>query len=218
MSYDVVLFDLDGTLTDSGLGVGNGVLHALRGLGYPEPDQDELRKYLGPPLWSSFRDFAGVESEEEVAEAVRLYREYYNATGAFENVVFAGIRELLEELKSAGKRIAVATSKVDYAAVAILKHFEMDHYFDVIAGSDEPGLVRPTKATVIAHALAELNLDEGASVVMIGDREHDVHGALEHGLPVIGVLYGYGDRAELEAAGATVIVADVAELHSALLG
>jgi phosphoglycolate phosphatase len=133
MSWDVVLFDLDGTLTDSGLGVGNGVLYTLEKMGYPKPNDAELKKYLGPPLWTSFQDYAGMP-ESDTPEAVRLYREYYNETGAFENSVYPGIPELLTKLNADGKRLAVATSKVDYAALAILRHFNLDHHFDVIAG------------------------------------------------------------------------------------
>jgi phosphoglycolate phosphatase len=215
MSWDVVLFDLDGTLTDSGLGVGNGVLYALAQMGFPKPGDAELRKYLGPPLWTSFSDYAGMD-ETQTIEAVRLYREYYNETGAYENSVYSGIPELLAKLVSDGKRLAVATSKVDYAAVNILQHFNLDHFFDVIAGSDETGELRGTKALVIEHALAELRMCDGSSIVMIGDREHDILGAKEHGLPGIGVLYGYGDLAELESAGAVAIVSDVADLELAL--
>jgi phosphoglycolate phosphatase len=215
MSWDVVLFDLDGTLTDSGLGVGNGVLYALAQMGFPKPGDAELRKYLGPPLWTSFSDYAGMD-ETQTIEAVRLYREYYNETGAYENSVYSGIPELLAKLVSDGKRLAVATSKVDYAAVNILQHFNLDHFFDVIAGSDETGELRGTKALVIEHALAELRMCDGSSIVMIGDREHDILGAKEHGLPGIGVLYGYGDLAELESAGAVAIVRDVADLELAL--
>ena len=216
MSWDVVLFDLDGTLTDSGLGVANGVLYALAQMGFPKPNDDELKKYLGPPLWTSFSDYAGM-NESQTIEAVRLYREYYNETGAYENSVYPGIPELLARLVSDGKRLAVATSKVDYAAVNILQHFNMDHFFDVIAGSDETGELRGTKSLVIGHALAELRMCDGTSVVMIGDREHDILGAKEHGIPGIGVLFGYGDRAELESAGAVEIVSDVSELATALL-
>jgi phosphoglycolate phosphatase len=215
MSYDVILFDLDGTLTDSGLGVANGVLYALEEMKFEKPDVQLLKKYLGPPLWTSFADYAGM-SQDQTIEAVKLYREYYNETGAYENSVYPGIPELLKRLTQAGKTVAVATSKVDYAAVKILQHFNLDHHFDVIAGSDETGELRGTKAKVIAHALHELRMCDGTSVVMIGDREHDILGAKEHHIPGIGVLYGYGDRAELAAAGAVSIVADVAELETEL--
>lgn len=216
MSWDVVLFDLDGTLTDSGLGVGNAVLYAIRQMGFPEPEPDSLRKYLGPPLWSSFRDYAGMD-EHETKLAVEHYRKYYNETGAYENSVYAGIPELLSELNKKDKRLAVATSKVDYAAVNILRHFNLDHHFDVIAGGDEHGAIRGTKALVISHALAELQMCDGASIVMIGDREHDVHGAAEHKLPAIGVTWGYAEEGELAQAGAIEVVDSVDQLAELLL-
>jgi len=216
MSWDVVLFDLDGTLTDSGLGVGNGVLYAIREMGFTEPEPSELRKYLGPPLWTSFRDFAGM-NDQETKTAVELYRKYYNEVGAYENSVYSGIPELLTKLNNQNKRLAVATSKVDYAAVNILRHFNLDHHFDVIAGGDEHGTVRGTKALVIAHALDELRMCDGTSIVMIGDREHDVHGATSHKLPAIGVSWGYADDGDLTHAGAIEVVDSVEQLANLLL-
>lgn len=216
MSWDIVLFDLDGTLTDSGLGVANGVLYAIKEMGFDEPDPVTLHKYLGPPLWVSFGEFAGM-NEAEIKKAVQLYREYYNEIGAYENCVYDGVPEMLDKLNKQNKRLAVATSKVDYAAVNILKHFKLDHEFEVIAGSDENGQSRGTKTLVIAHALEKLRLCDGASIVMIGDRMHDIHGAAEHKLPAIGVTYGYGDYAELSNAGATQIVNSVSELTELLI-
>ena len=216
MSWDVVLFDLDGTLTDSAQGVINGVLHACEQLGIEPPEAEIIHKFLGPPLSHSFREYAGVEPAK-IIEAVRIYREYYDEIGKYENSVFDGVPELLTELGNQGKRLAVATSKVDYAAVSILEHFNLDHHFEVIAGADVTGEFRGTKAGVIAHALEELRMCDGTSVVMIGDREHDIHGAQAHELPSIGVTWGYGSREELESAEATVIVASLSVLSELLL-
>jgi phosphoglycolate phosphatase len=214
--WDVVLFDLDGTLTDSAQGVINGVLHACAQLGIEPPEMDVIQKFLGPPLSHSFREYAGVEPAA-ITDAVRIYREYYDEVGKYENSVFDGIPELLTELGRQGKRLAVATSKVDYAAVSILQHFNLDHHFDVIAGADVSGELRGTKAGVIAHALTELRMCDGTSVVMIGDREHDIYGAQAHNLPSIGVTWGYAADGELVAAGANQIVTTVTELARALL-
>lgn len=216
MSWEVVLFDLDGTITDSAEGVGNGVIYALDQLGFPAPEPAALRKYLGPPLWISFRDFAGM-NESQVKQAVIHYREYYDSQGAFENKVYEGIPELLSELLNQNKRLAVATSKVDYAAVNILQYFNLDHYFEVIAGGDELGVDRGTKALVIEHALAQLSLCDGTDIVMIGDREHDVHGAAEHRLPTIGVTWGYAAEGELAQAGAIEVVETVDQLAKLLV-
>jgi phosphoglycolate phosphatase len=214
--WDVVLFDLDGTLTDSAQGVINGVLHACEQLGIEPPSEALIQKFLGPPLSHSFREYAGVEASK-ITDAVRIYREYYDEIGKYENKVFDGIPELLTALGQQGKRLAVATSKVDYAAVSILEHFNLDHHFDVIAGADVSGELRGTKAGVIAHALEELRMCDGTSVVMIGDREHDIHGAQSHNLPSIGVTWGYGSREELEMAEATEIVDSIEGLTDYLL-
>jgi len=216
VSWDVVLFDLDGTLTDSAQGVINGVLHACEQLAIEPPEAEIIHKFLGPPLSHSFREYAGIEASK-ITDAVRIYREYYDEVGKYENKVFDGIPELLTELVNQGKRLAVATSKVDYAAVSILEHFNLDHHFDVIAGADVSGELRGTKAGVIAHALEELRMCDGTSVVMIGDREHDIHGAQAHELPSIGVTWGYGSRDELETASATVIVDSIDDLRDVLL-
>jgi len=216
VTWDTILFDLDGTLTESGQGVANGVLHALAAFDLPAPSADELRKYLGPPLWVSFADFAGLKGPD-IERAVHIYRQYYHETGRFENAVFQGIPEMLAELVNSGVRLAVATSKVDHSAVSILEHFELDHFFEVISGSDELGATRGTKALVIAHALTELKITNQQGVVMIGDREHDIHGAKEHELASVGVLWGYGDEDELITAGATHITATVADLHELLI-
>jgi len=216
VTWNTVLFDLDGTLTESGQGVANGVLHALAAFDLPAPSADELRKYLGPPLWVSFDEYAGLKGAD-IERAVQIYREYYHDKGRFENAVYPGIPEMLDALVDSGVRIAVATSKVDHSAVSILEHFELEKYFEVISGSDELGVSRGTKALVIAHALSELKVQDNQGIVMIGDREHDIHGAKEHGLESIGVLWGYGDEVELSTAGAGHIVASVSELHGLLI-
>lgn len=217
MSWDVVLFDLDGTLTHSEAGVANGVKYALEKLGYPPEPEDQMRRFLGPTLYHSFGVTIGMP-EQTAVEAVRLYREYYDERGAFENEVFAGIPELLTDLVAAGRRLAVATSKVEYAAVAILRHFQLEHHFDVIVGAGADESVRGTKGLVIEHALAQLGVVEGTRVVMVGDREHDIIGARENGLPAIGVRYGYSHPGELEEAGAVLVVDTVPQLGASLLG
>ena len=211
-----MLFDLDGTLTHSEPGVVGGVLHTLEQLGLPLPDESQQRRYLGPPLHHSFTTFHEMD-DETASKAVAIYREYYDSTGAYQNEVYEGIEALLRDLVAAGKRLAVATSKVEYAAITILRHFNLDHYFDVITGADASGELRGTKGRVIAHALNELRMCDGTSVVMIGDREHDVHGAIENGIPCIGAGWGYGEPGELETAGAIANPQSVAELRTLLL-
>ena len=150
-----MLFDLDGTLTHSEPGVVGGVLHTLEQLGLPLPDESQQRRYLGPPLHHSFTTFHEMD-DETASKAVAIYREYYDSTGAYQNEVYEGIEALLRDLVAAGKRLAVATSKVEYAAITILRHFNLDHYFDVITGADASGELRGTKATHSDVVRAEL--------------------------------------------------------------
>lgn len=214
--YDVILFDLDGTLTDPGEGITNSVAHALEKFRIPVPERRELYKFIGPPLYESFMEFYGLDREKALL-AVEYYREYYRDRGIWENEVYAGIPALLEQLKAAGKRLALATSKPEEFALQILEHFDLMPYFDLVAGSTMDSS-RVKKADVITYALSALNLEAGPSVIMVGDREHDVLGAREAGLDCIGVLFGYGDVPELQSAGAAHIAATVEELARLLLG
>lgn len=209
---NTVLFDLDGTLTDPGLGITNSVAHALRRMGRPVPPRQQLYRYIGPPLISSFMEYAGL-TEAEARQAVTLYRDYFAPTGIFENAVYEGIPALLGDLRAAGRQVVLATSKPEKFAVQILEHFDLAQYFDVVAGAsmDES---RTAKADVIALALQRCG---AVQAVMVGDREHDVLGARANGLPCIGVGYGYGSREELLDAGAAAFAETVADLRTLLL-
>lgn len=202
--YETVLFDLDGTLTESGEGIINSAVYALKKFGI-EPEMSQMGKFLGPPLKDSFRDFYGF-SEEKCVEAVKYYREYYTTKGIFENKVYEGVEDCLKALKSAGLKLAVATSKPQVFAVKILEHFHLVEYFDFIGGAELDG-TRSVKAEVITHTLKNCGADDRSNVIMVGDRKHDVLGAKALGMDCIGVLYGYGSREELERAGA-VFIAD----------
>lgn len=214
--YQTILFDLDGTLTNPGEGITNSVAYSLRHYGIEVPDRTELYKFIGPPLYESYMKYYGFD-ETAAHEAVEVYREYFKPRGIFENRVYDGIPELLEQLKGAGKRLLVATSKPEGFSRQILDHFCLSQYFDFIAGSTLDGS-RIRKADVIRHALSETGLSPDGTLVMVGDREHDVLGAKEVGIPCIGVLFGYGDRPELEAAGAKHIAATVADISRIILG
>lgn len=213
--YQTILFDLDGTLTDSGPGIRNSVAYALRRLGCPVPEQEVLNKFIGPPLLDSFQRYCGLDLET-ARRGTQYYREYFRDRGIFENSVYPGIPALLADLKAAGRTVAVATSKPEVFARRILDHFGLAGYFDFVAGAtmDE---TRLTKPAVLAYALEAMGLTDKAAAVMVGDREQDVLGARAVGLDCIGVLYGYGDRAEHEAAGAAAIAGDVAALRAVLL-
>ena len=210
MAYDIFLFDLDGTLTDSSLGITNSVIYALKKYGITVEDRRSLYRFIGPPLTDSFRDFYGF-SEEKALEAVGFYREYYRDKGIFENRVYEGMEETLKELKSMGKRLIVATSKPEPFARRIIDHFGLAPYFEYVAGMELDG-GRGTKAEVISYALKACGIEDRSGVVMVGDREHDVAGARKEGLPCIGVLYGFGSREELEKAGAERIISRPEEL------
>ncbi len=214
-SKDYILFDLDGTLTDPCLGITKSVRHALDFFGVPAGSLDELKPFIGPPLKDSFMELYGF-SEEKAIDAIEKYREYFSVAGIYENELYEGISRLLKDLKSAGKKLILATSKPEVFARIILKHFEIDHFFDFVSGSELDGR-RTDKAEVIAHALEGAKIADLSLAVMIGDRKHDIIGAKKHGLKSIGVLYGYGGLAELEAAGADTIAATVAELSRLLL-
>ncbi|MBO5088940.1 MAG: HAD family hydrolase [Lachnospiraceae bacterium] len=202
----IVLFDLDGTLTDPGLGITNSVIYALDKFGISVEDRSELYKFIGPPLLNSFMDFYGFD-EEKASQAVTYYRELYNVTGKYENEVYAGVPEMLQKLKEQGCHLLVATSKPEFLAKDILEHFSLSQYFCVIAGSDLEG-VRNTKGKVIDYALKQFAKQMDISIeqikenaIMVGDRFHDIHGAKENEIASVGVLYGYGNREELEQAG-----------------
>lgn len=211
MSNISVFFDLDGTLTDSGEGIINCAQLALRHYGIPCEDREALRAFVGPPLRDSFPKF-GVP-REKAEEAVEIFRSRYLTVGKFENRPYPGIRTLLEHLTAAGLRLCVATSKPETTAVEILRKFELADFFSVICGASMDG-VRDTKAAVLAELLRRLPLHQSA--VMVGDTVFDVEGAAAHGIPTIGVSWGYGDAAAMEAAGAAGI-ADTPEALEALL-
>jgi phosphoglycolate phosphatase len=208
--YDIILFDLDGTLTDPGIGITNSVAHALAHWNIEVADRAELYKFIGPPLSDSFMRYYGF-TEEDAIHAIAVYREYFSVKGLYENEVYPGIPELLESLKAQGKTVVLATSKPEKFAVEILRHFGLYDYFDIIAGAsmDES---RNKKADVIAYAISQMKNPDLSRMIMIGDREHDILGAKQIGIDSIGVLYGYGDRAEHEKAGATYIAERVEDI------
>ncbi|MDW8766986.1 HAD family hydrolase [Streptococcus suis] len=212
--YQTILFDLDGTLTDSGQGILNSVAYALEKMGIEEPDTAKLNRFIGPPLYESFSRFYQL-SPEDTQSAVDAFRVYFKEKGMFENQLYPGIIPLLEELRTAGKTLVIATSKPEIFAKQILEHFGIAHYFDVIAGASLDSS-RISKADVIGYAINQLEAFP-KHAVMIGDREHDIEGARMHQLPAIGVLYGYGNKQEFEKAGATMIVETVQDLKRVLL-
>lgn len=209
-SYETILFDLDGTITDSAPGITNSVIYALKNYGIKETDYEKLCKFIGPPLVDSFQEYYGF-SKEKALEAVEYYREYYSDKGIFENSVYDGFEEVARRLKERGKQLVVATSKPEPFAKRIMEHFGLAPYFDCVAGMELDGR-RGTKAEVIRYALDACRVPDKGRALMVGDRKHDVIGARSAGIDCLGVLYGFGTREELERAGADYIVETVGEI------
>jgi phosphoglycolate phosphatase len=209
----IVLFDLDGTITDSSEGIVNSIKYALSRLGFPEEPTEKIKQFIGPPLQQTFKINYGISDYQN---AVAIYREYYAEKGIYENRLYDGIVAVLDQLKNEGHIIGLATGKPTYYSHIILKHFKIDHYFNAVVGSNMDG-TRGEKPEIIRDVLAELNYDkELHEVVMIGDRKHDVHGAHHHQIKCIGVTYGYAEGNELIEAGAAHIVHHPSELLALL--
>lgn len=206
-----ILFDLDGTITDSGEGIINCVIYALQRFGLPVPPRDSLRYFVGPPLHESFIR-QGVPADR-AEEAVAVYRERYVPTGMFENTPYPGIREVLDSLKAAGHTLYVASSKPEWMCVEILKHFDLDQYFAQICGATMD-TSRTNKEAVIAY-LIEQN-GKADNMIMVGDTKFDVIGAKFHGIPCIGVSWGYGTVDEMREAGAASVAFTMEELAEML--
>lgn len=233
LMYQYILFDLDGTLTDPKIGITTCVQYALHKMGIEEPDLDKLEPFIGPPLTDSFCDFYGMDNQK-AGQAVVYYRERFSTVGLFENEVYPGIPQMLEALKEAGKKLAIASSKPTVFVKQILEHFEICQYFDVIVGSEIDG-TRSRKEEVVEEALRQLlpgmrynQLRKGnialtkggqadCEIVMVGDRRFDIEGAKEYGIVSIGVAYGYAEEGELAEAGADIIVGTVEDLKKVLL-
>ncbi len=215
MSKRYILFDLDGTLTDPGIGITNCVGYALEKCGVHPTSREELYPYIGPSLTWGFQRYHGL-SEEQAKQALFHYRDRFSVKGMYENEVYDGIPSLLEDLRGRGAGLLVATSKPEEFTNEILRHFELAEYFDFVAGNTLDDR-RPTKASVIAYLQENYPDLKAQNSLMVGDREYDVLGAHERGLPAVGVLYGYGSRDELEKAAADHIAADISSLRDLLM-
>ncbi len=203
MPVSNVLFDLDGTLTDPAEGITRCYAYALERLGRTPPARSELLRFIGPPMRENFAATLGSEDRELIERAVVLYRERFASVGLYENELYPGVREMLASLRAAGLRLFVATSKVTEYAARILEHFRIAEFFAAVHGTTPEGGL-DDKAELVARLLRVEEIDAAESF-MVGDREHDVRAARLNGVRSVGVTYGYGSRAELEAAGADFI-------------
>ena len=215
MPYDLIIFDLDGTLTDPRLGITRSHQYALAAFGFNE-ELENLEKFIGPPLRDVYRDYYGM-SEADIEKAVIVFREYFAQTGIFENEVYPGISELLQRLKAHGKTLAVATGKAKLYAEKILEYFYLDRYFDYVSGDEMDGsLTKHGKRDIVRMVMEKLDPQRKMKAVMIGDRYHDIEGAHDNEIDGIGVLWGFGSVAELEDADADIIVQSTDELLTVL--
>lgn len=214
LDYKYILFDLDGTLSDSAPGIMNSVRYALETQGLPVPPDEQLQKFVGPPLYESFRDFC-CQSRAESDVSVELFRVYFRDKGILENAMYDGVPKMLEALRRGGKKLALATSKPEEFAKIVINRYGIADYFDYLAGStmDES---RIKKADVLKYVMEALGA-EPSECLMVGDRSHDVLGARERGTDCMGVLYGYGDEQELADAGAKYLAATVADIARIIL-
>lgn len=208
--YQYILFDLDGTLTDSREGITKSVQYALNKMGIHEPDLKPLERFIGPPLYDEFRRSYGFD-DAEAKQAIDFYRERFGVVGWKENLLYDGIPELLKALTEAGKTLSTASSKPAFFVDKIVKYFDIEQFFTVVAGATLDGSIG-TKTQVVQQALERLNVQDRSQAVLIGDRLHDVEGARACGIDCIGVTFGFGSREELESAGANHVVDRVDEL------
>ena len=215
MKNQVILFDLDGTLTDPKTGITKSVQYALRKFNIIESNLDCLIPFIGPPLSESFQEFYSL-SPAEAQAAVGYYREYFTRAGMYENAVYPGIEAMLTRLAATGRELIIATSKPTVYSEQIIAHFGLERFFKAIVGSQLDGS-RIHKAEIIAYILSQMPEVAPAGVIMVGDRKHDIIGAKSNGLDSVGVSYGYGGVAELRQANASYIAASVAELENLLI-
>lgn len=214
--FNYILFDLDGTITDPFEGISKCVIYALESFGIKVRDPRELVSFIGPPLFDQFKAYCGF-SDTQAEQAVKKYRERYSEVGWKECTLVDGTKQLLKQLKAAGKTIALATSKPECFAVPILQHFDIHGYFDFIGGAELDRGGRNTKEAVIEHVLQNLSVTDRSKAVIVGDRYHDIEGAKKTGISSVGVLTGYGSREELEAHKADYIAENLTDALKFLL-
>jgi len=210
----IIFFDLDGTISDPKIGITKAVQYALQSFGIHISNTNDLCKFIGPPLWNSFKDFYGFD-ETKTKKAVEKYREYYTVKGIYENILYDGMDAMLKKLKAQSKTLIVATSKPTITAQRVLEYFNLQQYFTFVSGSELNG-ERSDKKEIIQYAIEKNSIKNLSDCIMVGDRKHDIIGANGARIDSIGVLYGYGNFDELTEAGAKYIVKDITELSKLL--
>lgn len=214
--FKAVLFDLDGTISDSMLGVKNGLLYASKKLSLKPCDLSDHSKFIGPPLMHTMKHVLGAP-EELIDQTAAAYREYYNEKGLYENKLYGGMKEVLEALKKSDAKVAVASSKFEKFVYDVLDVLDIRRYFDAVCGSDA-NEESADKANIVRRAAKELKVQmNNKDVVLIGDSKYDAIGAFQAGCAFIGVTYGYGNLDDMRAAGAKVFVNSPKELYELLI-
>ena len=215
-TWSAILFDLDGTITDSAPAITSSLARTFTALGRPVPDAADLLHYVGPPMLEAFQEYAGM-TPDEATEAIAVYRTEYHGAASLDTAVYPGVAGLLERIHAAGIPLALATSKPELSAIAILTHFDLAKYFTTMVGASADD-TRTSKADVVAEALARLAATgiDTSGAVLVGDRSYDAVGAEANGIPAILVEWGYGSPAE--AAAATAVVHSTDQLGKLLLG
>jgi phosphoglycolate phosphatase len=214
MAFQHIFFDLDGTITDSSLGITNAIIYARKKWGMPPGTNADYYKFIGPPMPESYEQFWGMSHQDALA-FLADYRAYFSTVGLFENQVYPGMPELFQALKAAGRHLYVATTKPTEFSQRIAEKFGFSQYFDMISGAGMTD--QNSKYQVIENARRACSVPM-ENAVMVGDKLHDVEGAHAHSIPCIGVTYGFGGREELTEAGADYIVDTVDQLKALLLG
>lgn len=213
--YKHIIFDLDGTLSDPGIGITNSIMYSLKKFGI-DAERSVLYKFIGPPLRESFGIYYGFD-KDQAEQAVVYYREYFSEKGMYENELYPGMSDLLLELNHQNRKLYVATSKPQEYSLRILEHFNILKYFDFVSGSNMDGTMS-AKSDLIERIIPLINNSELIDTIMIGDRRYDIEGAKHHNIDSAAVLYGYGERSELEEVRPTYLIDSTAKLSSLLLG
>jgi phosphoglycolate phosphatase len=203
-NFDYVIFDFDGTVADTGEGILKSLQYSFNAMGDEEPDLEDLKKFIGPPVFYSYTHFYGI-SEDKVDDYVRKYRERYREKGIYESRVYDGLKELIISLKEKNIKVGIASSKPENLIYSVADYLEITNLFDAIVGVKSDNSKHSTKAGLIAQAMTDLGATDKNKVLMVGDRLFDIDGAHEAGIKCCGALWGYGDEEEFRAHNADFI-------------
>ena len=213
--YDIIAFDLDGTLTNPERGLIASFVYALGKMGVDYGEKNELKKFIGPPIYEEWQRCFGFTPEES-SKALLIFREFYSVYGWWDNEIYPGVKEMLEKLKNSGKKIILATSKPEIFAKKILELFDISKYFDFIGGA-ATDKTRDKKSEVLEYSIKSVGVSDKSKVILVGDRVYDSEGAIACGIDSLGVLYGHGSEEEIRSAGFTYIVNNVEDIANLLI-